>query len=652
MTLNAGVGAFAPGSLFSQAFAYPGGRYIVTPAGRPAEIFAHEVGHMFWATDEYDNGSSYFDRRGYYDTQNLNGMRSAPDGTVHVDSLMASGNSLPRSYAAHTLPASTREMIGWRDSDGDGLIDVLDVPFTLSGDGYYDAASGAYRFVGQSRVQTMVNRNPIGPKSDITINQIRVAEYRIDGGAWQVADTYSTYAAELDLTMPVPAGDHILELRTRDTVTGATSAIFTAPTNRHTSTALPGIRGFVFDDMNGDGVWDAQERALAGRNVYLVNSQGVPLAGPTVIDPSNYAAGTSLNAVASEVFLSAQGTGVSKNLVTARNTQFGQESGNFFGNTTAANTAGAIWTSNRQLRINFLSPVSTMAIDAIGAGGSSYARLELYDANNQLLMRVTSGELALGARETLVAHYAGDVAYAIVSGHVGTQVALDNLRIGAEVSTVTDATGAYALDYLGAGTYFVKAEPLTSWVATTPSTSIQQVSLATSAAAASQNFGHRLESSPWHNANNRFDVDGNGQVTPLDALLVIIDLNARGSRDLRLTAGSGESADLWIDVTGDFNVTPLDILEIIIHLNAHGAGEGAGSPPHDPIEEPLEPAAEAFALDPPNSVADAPVAYGPIAIAASDSVYASCDPHFWQWLLEPPTDSTAKRSASAPTESR
>ena len=32
---------------------------MIVPAGRPASTFAHEIGHMFWARDEYPGGGSY-----------------------------------------------------------------------------------------------------------------------------------------------------------------------------------------------------------------------------------------------------------------------------------------------------------------------------------------------------------------------------------------------------------------------------------------------------------------------------------------------------------------------------------------------------------------------------------------------------------------
>ncbi len=92
------------------------------------------------------------DRRGYYNTQNLNAMDGNPTpGFRQADSIMTTDDPPTRypfteAYTAHTSSVSSLEMIGWRDSDGDGIFDVLDVPNSLSGTGFLDPASGQYRF--------------------------------------------------------------------------------------------------------------------------------------------------------------------------------------------------------------------------------------------------------------------------------------------------------------------------------------------------------------------------------------------------------------------------------------------------------------------------------------------------------------------------
>src|SRR5690606_9017492 len=91
-------GQFASGGSFSRAFAFAGGRYFVSPASRPESTFAHETGHMFWARDEYFGGSDWSDRRGYYNTQNVNAANNPTPGFVQQDSIMSSSTSMEAAF--------------------------------------------------------------------------------------------------------------------------------------------------------------------------------------------------------------------------------------------------------------------------------------------------------------------------------------------------------------------------------------------------------------------------------------------------------------------------------------------------------------------------------------------------------------------------
>jgi hypothetical protein len=70
----------------------------------------------------------------------------------------------------------------------------------------------------------------------------------------------------------------------------------------------------------------------------------------------------------------------------------------------------------------------------------------------------------------------------------------------------------------------------------------------------------QLRAGDWQNVDNPRDVDGSGEVTPLDALLVINDLNRSGARQL---AGAPGDAEPLCDVDGDGWLTPQDALQII-----------------------------------------------------------------------------------------
>lgn len=70
--------------------------------------------------------------------------------------------------------------------------------------------------------------------------------------------------------------------------------------------------------------------------------------------------------------------------------------------------------------------------------------------------------------------------------------------------------------------------------------------------------------SPLQNGINRFDVNGDGYVSPIDVLLIINTLNQEAR-----TGAQGESrtgSTLFPDVDGDGRVTPFDALQIINHL--------------------------------------------------------------------------------------
>jgi hypothetical protein len=93
----------------------------------------------------------------------------------------------------------------------------------------------------------------------------------------------------------------------------------------------------------------------------------------------------------------------------------------------------------------------------------------------------------------------------------------------------------------------------------------------------------------WQNPLNRFDVNLDGAVTPLDALLVINELNLRGPHLLSEDANAVMS--YAVDVTGDDFVSAMDVLGIINSLNAREAGrllaEGEAPPnlPQPPTDQ-------------------------------------------------------------------
>jgi hypothetical protein len=225
---------FASGGSFQQAFSFAGGRFEVVPASRPVKTYAHETGHQFWALDQYLGGGTYDSQRGYYNTPNLNAADNPAPGFVQADSIMSNDPKMQNSFVNHTLDPYTMGQIGWQDSDNDGIFDVLDVPFSLSGFGQYNVSTGKYEFHGASNVNALPNQNSSGTGNDIQINQIRVAEVSFDDGqSWQGMGGFPdrTYVTPVNLDISVGGGISDIWIRTRDPRTGVVSNIFEGEVN-------------------------------------------------------------------------------------------------------------------------------------------------------------------------------------------------------------------------------------------------------------------------------------------------------------------------------------------------------------------------------------------------------------------------------------
>ncbi|MBT7256111.1 MAG: tandem-95 repeat protein [Planctomycetaceae bacterium] len=79
---------------------------------------------------------------------------------------------------------------------------------------------------------------------------------------------------------------------------------------------------------------------------------------------------------------------------------------------------------------------------------------------------------------------------------------------------------------------------------------------------------------PWHNRGNSLDVNMDGSVSPIDALLIIIELDANGST-LLPEPSAGNSPPPYFDVNEDGFVAPNDAIQVINFLNANANGESA-----------------------------------------------------------------------------
>lgn len=82
----------------------------------------------------------------------------------------------------------------------------------------------------------------------------------------------------------------------------------------------------------------------------------------------------------------------------------------------------------------------------------------------------------------------------------------------------------------------------------------------------------RVVASRLQNPDNRLDVNASGEVSPIDALLVINLLNRSGSSSLAIDPYL--PGPPFYDVNGDLRITPLDALQVINALNQLASGEG------------------------------------------------------------------------------
>lgn len=224
----------------------------------------HEAGHMFGASDEY-NG--FLERGGYLD---------APD---------SEGAACVMNDADTTRVCSaTRDQLGWRDADGDGLIEPLDtMPFvSVSRLGADPVPVVRYQYEGVARVAAIPSRDPHNdprkPPPSISVDRIRDVEARVDGGAWFEAapqdGAFDGYVEGFTWDSPeLSIGEHVVEFRAptefgsgvvasaRDTVVVTGSSRRPGPSSPRVESAVPNpARGEVVLTV---GIPDCQRSAVA-----------------------------------------------------------------------------------------------------------------------------------------------------------------------------------------------------------------------------------------------------------------------------------------------------------------------------------------------------------------------------------------------------
>jgi hypothetical protein len=220
-----------------------------------------------------------------------------------------------------------------------------------------------------------------------------------------------------------------------------------------------------------------------------------------------------------------------------------------------------------------------VSLKAIGTADKSIGRLEAYNTAGQLVARVTTGELAADQAATMtIQRGSNDISYVLAFGIGGSEVRLDSMSYGADTSVQTGQQGQYALPALPPGQYTVRVSPASGWESVTPGGGQATATVVAGQATSDIDFGFVQMVSAWQNQDNPVDVNDSGTVTPIDALLVINQLNANINR---LLSESGLTAPPYIDVNGDGRLSPVDALLVINYLNerAGSGGEGELTPP-------------------------------------------------------------------------
>jgi hypothetical protein len=562
---------FDPSGSFLQAFGFAGGLFFVTPSARPASTYAHETGHMFWARDEYPNSGHYTDQRGYYNAQNTNAVDGAPDGFVQEPSIMTAGTLLQEAYFDNTSADSTLAQVGWRDSDEDGIFDLLDVPLSLDVAGFYDQVTGQLQLRGRASAVPLVNQNSSGLRNDITLNEVSRIEYRVDGGSWQTLLSPQQQSLMVDVAMVIEVPEESLEVRAIDSRSGVTSPIVSVPLERPTAGYGWSLDAFAFADDNDNGQYDPGEYLVPGVAAELVDPIGI-VAGRVEPDETP---GVVYDDSA-PVQLQSEG-----NTVDGRVAAFSGEAatgthlfqaGSIFGGFTAS------WTEVRQeLVATFDEPTSDVSIVAIGQESGSVGRLEALDADGHVIDRFTSAALQPGETALLRVHDPeGRIASVKAFGAARTDVGLDDLRYGPAIATSSSTFGAFGLKNLPPASYqLALASSSSQFEVIDPNVTIEiGADDATTLA-----VPLRRLTSPWTNPSEPLDVNDNGVIQPLDALVVINELNRSEARELT----DDDLTPPYFDVNGDRSITPIDALRVINYLNrGSGGGEGEAGGPLDP----------------------------------------------------------------------
>jgi hypothetical protein len=204
------------------AYAYLGGPFTVVTYGNNGygphnmdAVVAHEIGHIFLALDQYSAARQPCTRQaGYLGVENQNSQYG--DCASDVSSIMR-GQTWP--YRDGAIDEYARGQIGWRDSDGDGILDPVDTTLSVTGASYEADAEHPNILTFTGSVQDDPYPSPL--RRSTIINTVEQIQYRVMGGEWMDAapadGALDSYAEGYTFTTPLlPTGELDIDLRVLD----------------------------------------------------------------------------------------------------------------------------------------------------------------------------------------------------------------------------------------------------------------------------------------------------------------------------------------------------------------------------------------------------------------------------------------------------
>ena len=221
------------------AFAYIGGPFMVLTYSNDGcginnmdVVSAHEMGHIFYALDEYaEAGMTANETSGYIPTRNENTL--AGGGTWNEATCIMRSSTQPIDN--NTACIYTRGQMGLTDTDVDFIPDILDLlpVANLTALPPSSTSNESFSIQGICFSESLPNNNPYGNRNNITINQIDTVQVRMDSGAWKSATPYDSFDTQFErfnyIVSDYSTGTHVIEIRGANRVGHDSTRIMYSP---------------------------------------------------------------------------------------------------------------------------------------------------------------------------------------------------------------------------------------------------------------------------------------------------------------------------------------------------------------------------------------------------------------------------------------